>query len=114
MFTDPTLDWWTMLLQLLVDDNADVRHEASKLICKIKPCNELVCIENTLLIFFQKFNKIVAKKQPEIALSALFCWSISLLADADYEMDETDVSKHALLIISYNWGDPNPIIKITI
>ncbi|KAL6425099.1 hypothetical protein ACFW04_009413 [Cataglyphis niger] len=87
----PTLDWWTMLLQLLVDDNADVRHEASKLICKIKPCNELVCIENTLLIFFQKFNKIVAKKQPEIALSALFCWSISLLGDADYEMDETDV-----------------------
>ncbi|XP_070171191.1 tRNA (32-2'-O)-methyltransferase regulator THADA isoform X2 [Polyergus mexicanus] len=87
----PILDWWTMLLQLLVDDNADVRHEASKLICKIKPRNELVCIESTLLIFFQKFNKIVAKKYPAIALSALFCWSISLLGDADYEMDETDV-----------------------
>ncbi|EFN66762.1 Thyroid adenoma-associated protein [Camponotus floridanus] len=85
------LDWWTMLLQLLVDDNASIRHEASKLICKIEPCNELECIESILPIFFQKFNETVANKCPEIAISALFCWSISLLGDADYEMDETDV-----------------------
>jgi len=82
-----------MLLQLLVDDNADVRRDASKLICRLKPCNELECIEKTLSIFFQKFNKIVADKYPEIAISALFCWSIALLGDTDYEMDETDVSE---------------------
>lgn len=86
-----TLDWWTMLLQLLIDDNADIRLEASKLICKIEPCNELECIESTLAVFFQKFNEIVANKCPGIAISALFCWSVSLLGDADYDMDETDV-----------------------
>ncbi|XP_029175786.1 thyroid adenoma-associated protein isoform X2 [Nylanderia fulva] len=87
----PTLNWWTMLLQLLIDDNADIRHEAIILISKIEPGNTLQCMENTLSIFFQKFNEIVANKYPEIAISALFCWSISLLGDADYEMDETDV-----------------------
>jgi len=84
-----------MLLQLLVDDNAGIRHEASKLICKIEPCNELECIESILPIFFQKFNETVANKCPEIAISALFCWSISLLGDVDYEMDETDVSEYS-------------------
>lgn len=95
MFTDPILDWWTMLLQLLVDDNAGIRHEASKLICKIEPCNELECIESILPVFFRKFNETVANKCPGIAISALFCWSISLLGDANYEMDETDVSEYS-------------------
>nr|XP_012233310.1 PREDICTED: thyroid adenoma-associated protein isoform X1 [Linepithema humile] len=87
----PMLDWWTMMLQLLIDDNADIRQEASKLICRIKPCNELECIESTLPVFFQKFNATVADKYPEIAISALLCWSVCLLGETDYEMDETDV-----------------------
>lgn len=82
------------MLQLLVDDNVDIRCEASKVICKIEPCNELECIEKTLLIFFQKFNETIANKHPEIAISALFCWSVSLFGDGNYEMDETDVSKN--------------------
>lgn len=86
------LDWWTIMLQLLIDDNADIRREASKLICRIKPRNELECIESTLSAFFRKFNETVADKYPEVAISALFCWSISLLGETDYEMDETDVS----------------------
>lgn len=86
------LDWWTMMLQLLIDDNADIRQEASKLICRINPCNELACIESTLPVFFQKFNETVADKYPEIAIGALFCWSVCLLGETDYEMDETDVS----------------------
>ncbi|XP_020280401.1 thyroid adenoma-associated protein homolog isoform X2 [Pseudomyrmex gracilis] len=86
-----TLDWWTVLLQLLVDDNVNIRCEASKVICKIEPCNELECIERTLLIFFQKFNQMIANKHPGIAISALFCWSVSLFGDENYEMDETDV-----------------------
>lgn len=83
-----------MLLQLLVDDNADIRRDASKLIYRIKLCNELECIEKTLLVFFQSFSEMVADKYPGIALSALFCWSVLLLGDADYEMDETDVSEY--------------------
>ncbi|XP_032686483.1 thyroid adenoma-associated protein homolog [Odontomachus brunneus] len=86
----PVLDWWTMTLQLLVDDNADVRSEACKLICRIEPSNEVKCIERMLPVFFNMFLNTVADKCPEIAFSALFCWSVSLL-DTDYEMDETDV-----------------------
>ncbi|XP_036143447.1 thyroid adenoma-associated protein isoform X3 [Monomorium pharaonis] len=86
----PILDWWTMLLQLLVDDNAEVRRDASKLICKLKSCNQLECLEKTLLIFFQNFNEMVADKYPGIAIGVLFCWSVSL-GETDYEMDETDV-----------------------
>lgn len=83
-----------MLLQLLVDDNADVRRDASKLICRLIPCNELECIEKTMSVFFQNFSEMVADKYPGIAISALFCWSVSLLGDRDYEMDETDVSEY--------------------
>ncbi|TGZ53696.1 Thyroid adenoma-associated protein [Temnothorax longispinosus] len=85
------LDWWTMLLQLLVDDNADIRRDASKLLYRLKRCDELECIEKTLSVFFQSFNEMVADEYPEIAISALFCWSVSLFGDTDYEMDETDV-----------------------
>ncbi|XP_014468567.1 PREDICTED: thyroid adenoma-associated protein isoform X2 [Dinoponera quadriceps] len=88
---EPVLDWWTMILQLLVDDNMDIRREACKLICNIEPSNELECIEKMLPVFFRKFNDIIADKCPEIAISAFFCWSVSLLGDTDYEMDETDV-----------------------
>lgn len=90
-----------MLLQLLVDDNADIRRDASKLIYKLKLCNELECIEKTWSVFFQSFSEMVADKYPAIALSALFCWSVSLLGDADYEMDETDVSLFVIFVI-YN------------
>lgn len=83
-----------MLLQLLVDDNADIRRDASKLIYRLKMCNELECIEKTLSVFFQIFSEVVTVKYPGIAVSALFCWSVSLLGDTDYEMDETDVSKY--------------------
>lgn len=88
-----------MLLQLLVDDNADIRRDASKLIYRLKLCNELECIEKTLSVFFQNFCEIVANKYPGIAVSALFCWSVSLLGDTNYEMDETDVSEYVRDVI---------------
>ncbi|XP_011879410.1 PREDICTED: thyroid adenoma-associated protein homolog isoform X2 [Vollenhovia emeryi] len=90
-YCHPALDWWTMLLQLLVDDNADIRRDASKLMYRLKLCNELECIEKTLSAFFQSFSEMVADKYPGIAVGALFCWSVSLLGDTDYEMDESDV-----------------------
>lgn len=84
-----------MLLQLLVDDNANVRLDASKIICRLEPCNKLECFEPTLLVFFEKFKEMVAVKYPEIAVSALFCWSVSLLGDMNYEMDDNEVSEYA-------------------
>ncbi|KAG7199267.1 hypothetical protein KM043_018130 [Ampulex compressa] len=87
----PALSWWTTMLQLLVDDNYEVRVDASKLISKIKPCTDVECTTRILQIFFEKFYEIMAKNSPGPATIALFCWSISLLDDFDYEMDETDV-----------------------
>ncbi|KAL0130897.1 hypothetical protein PUN28_002477 [Cardiocondyla obscurior] len=85
------LDWWTVLLQLIVDDNVDIRRDAFKLVCRLEMSNDLECIEKILLTFFHNFNQMVANKYPGIALGALFCWSISLLGDMDHEMDENDV-----------------------
>jgi len=90
-----------MLLQLLVDDNANVRFDASEIICRLEPCNKLECFESTLLIFFEKFKEIVAVKYPEIAVSALFCWSVSLLGDMNYEMDDNEVSEIYIHIYIY-------------
>lgn len=87
-----------MILQLLVDDNADIRYEVCMMIFRMSfrmticISDDLECIEKTLSAFFQSFSYTFADKYPEIAISALFCWSVSLLGDADYEMDETDVS----------------------
>lgn len=80
-----------MALQLLVDDNAYVRSQIYDMLRFVGVFTESGN-QNILLSFFEKFNSIVASKCPEIAISALFCWSVSLLGDTDYEMDETDVS----------------------
>lgn len=71
----------------------DVRREASRLICSIGSPSKLECIEKMLSVFFEKFKNIVADKYPGIAITALFCWSVSLLGDTDYEMDETEVKR---------------------
>lgn len=92
---DPTLQWWTMLLQLLINDNADIRRRASELVCRIEPYNELECIERTLPVFFQKFNETIAGKCPGVAIAALFYWSVlwdTLLGDTFDGIDETAVS----------------------
>ncbi|KYN05760.1 Thyroid adenoma-associated protein [Cyphomyrmex costatus] len=102
----PVLDWWTMLLQLLVDDNANVRHDASKVICKLEPCNKLECFKQTLLVFFYKFKKMVADKYPKIAIGVLFCWSVSLLGDMNYEMDDNEVFNKCR---NYSIFDPKEI-----
>jgi len=84
-----------MLLQLLVNDNADIRRKASELVCKIEPCNELECIEGTLPVFFQKFSETITGKYPGIAIVALFYWSVPSFEDIfDTSLDEIEVSKH--------------------
>ncbi|XP_011351393.2 thyroid adenoma-associated protein homolog isoform X2 [Ooceraea biroi] len=87
----PTLDWWTMLLQLLVNDNADIRRRASELVCRIEPRNELECIERTLPVFLQKFNETIADKCPGVAIVALFYWSVLSFGDMFDEIDETEI-----------------------
>ncbi|XP_043666118.1 thyroid adenoma-associated protein [Vespula pensylvanica] len=87
----PLLEWWTTVLQLLVDDNLEVRKEASRLVCKIESNGALECVSAMVQTFFEQFYNIVGTKYPSVAVVALFCWGISLSGNMDYEMDETDV-----------------------
>ncbi|XP_035729863.1 thyroid adenoma-associated protein-like isoform X2 [Vespa mandarinia] len=87
----PLLEWWTTVLQLLVDDNMEVRREASRLVCKIESNGALECVSAMIQTFFEQFYNIVGTKYPSVAVVALFCWGTSLSGNMDYEMDETDV-----------------------
>ncbi|KAI4501053.1 hypothetical protein M0802_003856 [Mischocyttarus mexicanus] len=87
----PMLEWWTTVLQLLVDDNVEVRRDASRLVCKIESNGALECVTSMIQIFFEQFCDIVGSNYPSIAVVALFCWGISLCGEMNYEMDETDV-----------------------
>ncbi|XP_047346981.1 thyroid adenoma-associated protein homolog isoform X3 [Vespa velutina] len=87
----PLLGWWTTVLQLLVDDNMEVRREASRLVCKIESNGALECVSAMIQTFFEQFYNIVGTKYPSVAVVALFCWGTSLSGNMDYEMDETDV-----------------------
>ncbi|XP_012278910.1 thyroid adenoma-associated protein homolog isoform X2 [Orussus abietinus] len=83
------LNWWTMLLNLLIDDNNEVRENASLTICKIGSECKLKCKAITMEIFFTKFMDLLIHR--ELVPVAFFVWSMTLSGDADYEMDETDV-----------------------
>ncbi|XP_076629490.1 thyroid adenoma-associated protein homolog isoform X1 [Colletes latitarsis] len=88
------IQWWTTVLQLLLDNNSDVRHETCMLIdhipinCSLSNDNYEFLYTNMLL---EKFYQCIHKKDPELFCIVLFYWGISLLDDTDYKMDETDV-----------------------
>ncbi|XP_033219101.1 uncharacterized protein LOC117174281 isoform X3 [Belonocnema kinseyi] len=85
------LDWWTTLLNLLLDDNFTVRQNASKVICDVQCINNLECQFGIMRIFFEQFLNSVGKKSPAVGLAALITWSITLMEDRELEMDDTDV-----------------------
>lgn len=87
----PLLEWWTAVLQLLVDDNVEIRRETSRLVCKIESNGALECVSAMIQTFFEEFYNVVGTKYPGVALVALFCWGVSLCGSMDYEMDETDI-----------------------
>lgn len=80
------------MLQLLVDDNVEVRREASRLVCKVESNGSLECASAMVQTFFEQFYNIVGTKYPSVAVIALFFWGTSLSGNMNYEMDETDVS----------------------
>lgn len=89
--------WWTTVLQLLLDNNCEVRYEAFSLIEYVpvpgKMTSSWSCV-NLLLSKFYECN--IRNESPEFICIVLFYWSIALLDDTDYEMDDTDVSKYYL------------------
>lgn len=92
-FTDVQVQWWTTMLQLLLDNNSEVRHEASMLIETIPvDCTKHTNTTCTDLLV-SKFYKTMHNSNPELICTVLFYWSIALIDDLDYEMDETDVSR---------------------
>lgn len=79
---------------MLLDNNSKIRYEAFLLIDHI-PIHCTVINDyfylNLLLSKFFECN--VHNKCPEFTCIVLFYWSIALLDNTDYEMDDTDVSK---------------------
>lgn len=90
------LYWWTILLNLLVDDDKAVRQNAAAIVCKVDAETEVVCDAGVRRIFFEKFSNTVAKDRPELAIVALFSWGVASWREDDHEMDDTDVSKRFL------------------
>ncbi|XP_063979091.1 tRNA (32-2'-O)-methyltransferase regulator THADA [Diachasmimorpha longicaudata] len=86
---ESTLNWWTTLLNLLVDDNNQVRKLASIALSKVPLESEVKCDSHSLKLFFDKFSKIWTD-EGELLFAAYFVWSLAL-AEGDYEMDDSDV-----------------------
>ncbi|XP_053978805.1 thyroid adenoma-associated protein [Hylaeus volcanicus] len=85
------IQWWTTILQLLVDNNSQVRHEAFKLLQYIPIHCPLSNEFSYLHLLLAKFYEFIHEKDPELFCIVVFYWGISLLDDTNYEMDETDV-----------------------
>ncbi|CAK9832227.1 Thyroid adenoma-associated protein homolog [Anthophora retusa] len=103
------VQWWTTVLQLLLDNNPKVRHEAFLLLDYVPvDCNlsSNVSYPNLLLSKFYECN--VHSKNPEFMCVVLFYWSIALLDDTDYEMDDTDVFNKC---INHDFFEPVEVAK---
>ncbi|KOC70573.1 Thyroid adenoma-associated protein like protein [Habropoda laboriosa] len=104
------VQWWSTVLQLLLDNNRNVRHEAFLLIDHVPvhcTLSNNVSHLNLLLSKFYEWN--VRSKNPEFMCVAIFYWSIALLCyDTDYEMDDTDVFNKC---INYDFFEPVEVSK---
>ncbi|XP_034189800.2 thyroid adenoma-associated protein homolog [Osmia lignaria lignaria] len=105
------VQWWTTVFQLLLDNNSEVRHEASMLIDTIP----IDCTKHTNMtctdLLLSKFYKTMHNSSPELICPVLFYWSIALIDDSDYEMDETDVFNKCT---NYDFFEPLEISKICV
>ncbi|XP_046749353.1 thyroid adenoma-associated protein homolog isoform X2 [Diprion similis] len=83
--------WWTMLLNLLVDDDKAVRQHAAAVLCKVNSQTDVICDTGMRHKFFESFSNIVGKLRPDIAIVLLFSWGVATWREDGYEMDDTDV-----------------------
>lgn len=89
-YTELLLDWWTILLKLLVDDNSQVRSMALLALSKIESSDKVTKnSKEPLEILFEKFFSCILDDSAKFA--AYFVWSLSL-SENDFEMDDSDVS----------------------
>nr|XP_033325395.1 thyroid adenoma-associated protein [Megalopta genalis] len=85
------VQWWTTALQLLLDNSAEVRRETFELIDSVEVNCTLPSGSSALDMLLTKFYGHMYPANSELLCVVLFYWSTSLLDDADYEMDDTDV-----------------------
>ncbi|XP_034943611.1 thyroid adenoma-associated protein homolog [Chelonus insularis] len=83
------LDWWTTLLNLLVDDNAEVREMGLLALSNLKVLKNDESYIEPLEMFFETFFNTF-DNESDTLFAAYFFWSTSL-SDNDFEMDESDV-----------------------
>ncbi|CAL7943054.1 unnamed protein product [Xylocopa violacea] len=100
------VQWWTTVLQLLLDNNPEVRYKAYSLL-KYVPANCTITLPHTNLLL-SKFFKINSN-HPEFVCIVYFYWSIALLDDTDYEMDDTDVFNKCT---NYDFFEPVELSRI--
>lgn len=103
------IQWWTTVLQLLVDNNSEVRQKAFMLIDHIPIHYSLPNEFSYLNLFLEKFYECMHNKESELLCVLLFYWGISLLDDADYEMDDTDVFNKCT---NYDFYEPVEMSRI--
>ncbi|OXU19645.1 hypothetical protein TSAR_015763 [Trichomalopsis sarcophagae] len=84
------LNWWTTVLNLLYDDNAEIRRNAAEMACRLPPESRLMSHVIMTDTFFGKFTSVVGQNL-EALVAAFFVWSITSAAVVLEEMDETDV-----------------------
>ena len=77
-------------MNLLYDDNAEVRSNAAQIVCRLLPETKLDCDAIIVDTFFIKFAA-AHRQNVEIVVAALFCWSMTSAAVVLEEMDESDV-----------------------
>ena len=87
------LDWWTTLLNLLLDDNMEIRKKASFVICGIEPRSNLECHYGVIQMFFQKFFDNIVNENPTVGLTALIFWCISSIEDEELEIGVSNIPR---------------------
>ncbi|XP_031835838.1 thyroid adenoma-associated protein homolog [Nomia melanderi] len=101
------VQWWTTVLQLLLDNNSEVRRQAFELVKSIQ-VNCSLPSESGVDLFLIKFYEYMHRKNPELLCAVLFYWSTSLLDDVEYEMDDTDVFNKCT---NYDFFEPVELSK---
>lgn len=76
-------------MNLLYDDNSQVRMNAAEIVFKLSPEAKSNCDEVVIDTFFSKFVSTV--KDNQTIVSAFFCWSMTSADVVLEEMDDSEV-----------------------
>ncbi|XP_017767432.1 PREDICTED: thyroid adenoma-associated protein homolog [Eufriesea mexicana] len=104
------VQWWTTVLQLLLDNNSETRRQACLLIDHVPVhCTMTNNYSYPNLLLSKFFYCNINNKHAEFLCIVFFYWGIALLDDTDYEMDDTDVFNKCT---NYDFFEPVEVSRI--